>query len=235
MFRCHLDRATSLFVAIGLSLLAGPAAAISLGALAGGASLTSDDGAVTFSDFSVSFMPGIAEQDNALANLDLTLVDVQVLTEGDRRILAFGGGIEVSSRNLGQMWIDYSVASGNGFEIVGADVSLKAEALSMFSGVTVDESIFGDALALLVATERYDATGTMADATAFAQPARRLDVSNDVFLDGGFEGTTRVASLQQAFSVAHSANPVPEPGSALVFGAGVLVSAMRMRSRRAVA
>jgi len=228
-------RATSLLAAIGLLLFAGPATAISLGALAGGASLTSDDGAVTFSGFSVSFMPGFIEEDNALANLDLTLVDVQVLTEGDRRILAFGGGIEVSNSGLGQMWIDYSVESGNGFEIVGADLSLKAEALSMLSGVTVDESIFGEALAMLVATQRYDGTGTTSDASVFGGPVQRVSVSNDVFVDGGFGGTTRVASLQQAFSVAQSANPVPEPGSALVFGAGMLLTAMRMRSRRATA
>lgn len=226
-------RATTLVFAIGLLLLAGPATAISLGALADGASLTSEDGAVTFSDFSVSFMPGLGEGDNALAYLDLTLVDVQVLSEGDRRILAIGGGIEVSNSDLGQMWIDYSVESGNGFEIVGADLSLKAEALSLLSGVTIGESIGGDALAMLFATERQDGSGTTSDATVFGGPAGRLTVSNDLFVDGGFGGTTRIASLQQAFHVAQSANPVPEPGSALVFGAGLLLTAMRLRSRRA--
>jgi hypothetical protein len=220
-----------LFVAITLCLANGPAIAISLGALTEGASLTSDDGAVRFSGFSVSFLAGIVEERNSLNDLDLRLVDVQVITQDDRRILAFEGGIEVSFGALGQMWIDYTVETGDGFSITGADLSLKAEAPTMFSGVTVVETILGDAAASLVARERYDGTGIPSGAEAFAQPVHSLEVGNDLFLDGGFGGTTRVASLQQGFRVARSVSPVPEPGAALLFGTGALIAAARLRSK----
>jgi hypothetical protein len=234
MSRAALTARMGLIVAIALIGMTGPAAAISLGALTAGASLSSDDGSVVFSDFSVAFLAGIHEDRNALLNLDLSLVDVQLISLGDRRILSFEGGLEVHSGVLGQMWIDYAVATDNGFEIIGADISLKAETLTTFTSVSVVESISGGAFASLHASERFDGTGTPSASNVFALPARNLTVSNEVFLDGGFGGTTRVASLQQSFSVAGSASPVPEPGASLLFGVGVLISATRLRRRPAV-
>lgn len=233
MVRAALEARLGLLVAIALMGTAGPAAAISLGALTAGASLSSDEGAVTFSDFSVAFLAGIHEDRNALLNLDLSLVDVQLIVLGDRRILSFEGGLEVDSGVLGQMWIDYTVATDAGFEITGAGLSLKAETLTTFTSVTVVESISGGASASLYASERFDGTGTPSGALVFALPARNLVVSNDVFIDGGYGGTTRVASLQQSFRVAGSASPVPEPGASLLFAVGVALSAARLRRTKA--
>jgi len=214
-------------------LLARPASAIGLQSLLGGGSLSSADGAVTFGDFSVSISPWVGEGSNALADLDLTLVDVDVVTVGDWRAIAFDGPIEVGTFELGQIRIDYTVRAGDGFEIVGADLSLKAETIGLFSSVSLAESISGDAAAVLRAMESEDEGSRVPfDGITFDQPARQLGISNEIALDGGMTSSSRVARLEQGFTVAGASAPIPEPGAALLFGAGTIVVATRLRAGR---
>lgn len=229
----HRARPTLAAFAALAVLLPGAARAIPLGTLVGGGDLTSADGAVTWSGFSVSFASAIYEGDNALRDLDLMLVDVSVVESGALRILAMEGPIEVDAFELGQMRIGYQVDAGAGFAIDGAGISLKAETLGWFASASVVESISGDVASVLRALEADDETlRSPFDDDVFAGQAGQLAVSSEIALDGGMSSGSRIARLEQGFSVTRASSPVPEPGGALLFGAGTLVVALRLRRTR---
>ena len=217
---------------IAALLLPGSAGAIPLGTLIGGGTLSSDDGAVYFSDFQVSTSGGHLEAIDPLAGLDLMLIDVEVVTWDDLRTLHFAGTIELAPYELGQIQIVYSVAAGDGFEIIGATLEVEAETFGSFSSVTVNEDVFGDASASLAAFTRSDGPEAPTSAVLFDGAAGGLVVASNVWIDGGTADGTTFTHLSQGYRVQPTAGPVPEPSAALVFAAGLAVIGARVRARR---
>lgn len=233
----RIGPSAALAVLAALALLSMPlstASALSLGVLTSGGSISSTDGAVTFDGFAVSFMDPIVEEDNPFANLDLSLIEVDVSEVGDLRTLTLVGPIDAASGDLGQLRIDYHVRAGDGFAIVGAAVTLEAKTFGAFSSASIHEAIWGDAVAGLNAIQSYDGASAPTSTVAFGGSARDLDVSNEIWMDGGLADGTRLTTVKQAFVVEQSSSPVPEPSAGLLFAAGTAIAALRVRriSRR---
>lgn len=204
------------------------ASAISLGALTSGGSLSSADGSVTFDGFSVSFIDPIGETDNTLANLDLSLVEVELTQLGDTRTLSFIGPVDTPIGTLGHLQIDYHVRSGNGFELIGAALGLEIKTSGERSFASLGESITGDAAAQLYVEQDFFG-GVASTNVAFDSPAQDLDVSSAMWVEGGNLGPTSITRIRQDFTVQGGSSPVPEPGAALLFAAGTLIAAARVR------
>jgi hypothetical protein len=227
-------RTARLLAATAVGLLVAPAVqATPLGTLLGGGTLSTSDAALVFGDFSVSIDRSTGEGDNPFLYLDLMLVEVSIVESGDVRSLAIEGPLQVSAWDDAQIRIDYAVGAGEGSGIVAAGLSLKAEALGDFADVVVTEALSGDAAAVLRAVESQDqAARLLGGQTTFGAPARSLLVSTDITLSGGMTQGSRIARLEQGFTVSRVASPVPEPGAALLFAAGVAVTAGHLRTRR---
>lgn len=209
------------------------AGAISLGALTEGATLTSDDGALTFSGFSVAQPGTIVEATNHLATLDLNLVEVRLVGGSDLYTLSFLGPLHVKQGGLGLLGIQYSVEAKEGVSIVGVGLGTRAAVTDPGARIDIDEVVSGDAEALLMAIIAAGGTQQPGDSANFEDEAIQLEIDTEIWIDGGI-GNAALTDLGQSFRVEREDRPgaahaTPEPGSALLFAIGLVLAGTRLR------
>jgi len=111
-----------------LTLSAAPGArALGLDVLAGGGSLVSDNGFLTFSDFQVSTSGSVSN--------DLSLYDVKALTDG----LAITGPFAAAGGSIGDMFLEFTVTSAQQ-QITGAALSFNGAAAGQLASASVTET-----------------------------------------------------------------------------------------------
>jgi hypothetical protein len=206
-------------VALALGLGA-PARALTLADLDAGDDLTSLDGTLTFSDFSIAISGDL--------NPDLGLYTVERLDAGFR----INGAIAVADEAAGSLDLTYTVTAAGPLEIAGARIFFNAAVWGESASAVTMEELLSDGggsmvgqLDLLV-----DGSGanTKVDEASFSELASLL-VQKSISVDSEGAVAVTLSVIDQTFTV------VPEPATAglLVAGlAGLAACAPRRRRSR---
>ena len=195
-----------------------------------GATLTSEDGKFTFSNFDAAIAPGGG------LNPDLNLYFVRALAPGDSAAPGAGfrltGPMMVADGNSGFLQLQYTVSGNNGIRITDAHLWFNGSfnqgaGAPAGLGVGVNEDLFGGTLPLGVSLSVSKSSGGFdkpLDGTVFA-PQNTFNVLKDVVLNsysGG--GTAHISAVDQTFTI-------PEPGTLLLGSFGLLGLATLGRKR----
>jgi hypothetical protein len=157
-------------VALAILPFAPRAQAMGLDTLAGGGSLTSGNGVLTFDDFEVVTTGSV--------DSDLSLYDVQALVDG----IAITGPISAAEGSAGDLFIQFSVDSSA--PITNASLRFVGAASGAGSSVSVTETFeeVDNALLFVWATSSgFD----LSDSTSFGDGVTSLRVSKDILVDSG--------------------------------------------------
>lgn len=210
---------TLLCLALSCPAAAAHAASIGLDALVGGATLDSDDGTLTFSDFQVVLTMNLTS--------DLSQYTVTSRDDGFRIAGPFDAPVGVDEG--AQMTLLYSVAAHGGATLEQASGQIQASGGGPGSSAVLLEQFFDDGSLLATMQDDVDplpgSAGILFDLSGLGLGA--LDVRKEIFVEADdLEASGSVDFVDQGFQVS-----VPEPGSAglLALGLGGLAVAGRRR------
>jgi hypothetical protein len=199
--------ATVAFAFITLAA-ASDARALGLDILAGGGTLTSDNGFLTFSEFEVITSGSVRS--------DLALYDVSALTDG----LAITGPFAAAGGAIGDMFLSFTVTSTKA--ITNASLRFNGAASGAGASASVTESFEeiedGDLFVYSLGKADRDLVdqGEIDDLTT-------LSVSKDILVDSGSSGIAVISRIEQRFTT-----DAPEPAGMLLFGMAFLgIAALR--------
>lgn len=222
---------SALLIALSLGL-GGSARALSLADLNAGASFTTPDGSLTFSEFHITLPTMVGSAVNAFAGADLSLFTVQVgaLSGFGSTTLEFNLPLVAAGDQVGRMLMDYKVTASPVMQITGAGLAFTGTAIGTGALARIDEVVAAPAGD--VAMQAIRQSGGIQQPTAFASlPAasNEILVTNDILLDV----QSRSAAIAQISEVEHSFTvaPIPEPGAIAIFAAslGLVAAASRRR------
>lgn len=167
MRRILLSLAVAAFTVIQL---APRAHAMGLDVLAGGGSLTSGNGVLTFDDFDVITTGSVRS--------NLALYDVQALVDG----IAITGPIAAAGGNIGDLFIQFTVSSTA--QITGAKLRFNGAAVGAGASASVTESFdeIEDAQLFVFAG---GGAADRSDSVTFEEGVTSLRVSKDILVDSG--------------------------------------------------
>jgi hypothetical protein len=190
--------------------------------VAPGATLTSDDGTLTFSGFSANISGALSTN---LANYN-----VQSLANGFR----ITGAFLVADGNIGDLVLGYTATASQGLQIT--EVKLFANATfnpkpappGLAAGVS--ETVFsgGNPIGILSVAATSQGFADLTDSATLAPPVNTITVLKDIALtssSGGQGSAAHISVVDQTFTV------TPEPGTLLLGSAGLLGIAAIGRKR----
>lgn len=227
------SRAIHAAAACALALgLAGTAQALTLADLAGGASISTPDGTLTFHDFEVTLPGTVGTATNAFAGLDLSIIEVEALPSAGFgfKVLEFDAPLVVALDQIGQMVVAYQVTANPTVRITGVGLRFTGTALGTGASARIDEVVsFAGGSADLHAVRQAGGTQDPDDSVSLPAPAASVGVEKTITLDvtGRQAMFAQLSEFEQSYSVA----PVPEPGAFLIFGGSLalIVGASRRR------
>ncbi len=233
-----LDRLARNFLAAGVAIVAAAglapgADALTLADLHGGASLSSADGGLTFSDFEITLPPLVGGAPNLLGGLDLSLFEVEALQdEFGVRFLEFDGPLVAVGDQAGALMISFRVTASLELVITGVGLSLTGTAMGGGALAQIQESVVADdgSLTMIEATRQAGGTQSPIAFGALATPSSSIEVSKSIVIDttGSSAVLAQISEFEQSFTTA----PIPEPGAVAVFSLGLGLVAATSRRRR---
>lgn len=183
--------------------LAGGAQGTTLADLNGGASITA--GNLTFSDFTI-IVTGSA---------DPNLADYTVLTlpTGFRIV----GGVGAFNAEQGDVSVSYAVSASAGSSVDEASLGFNGAAMGTHSGATVSEdlSASGSPIASAMVFQLGSGASQKTDSVSFASETS-FTVDKNIFVKADSNGLATLSFVDQTFAL------VPEPGSLLLMGSGLM-------------
>jgi hypothetical protein len=219
----------ALLIALSLGL-AGSARALTLADLNAGASFS--DGTLSFSDFSVTLPATVGSSPNALASVDLSLFEVEVLPASGFgfRVLEFDIPLVAAGDQVGQMLIDYRVTANPTTVITGAGLRFTGTAVGTGAITRIDQLVSTPAGDIeLNVIRQAGGVQDPEDAKALPAPSQFAEVATNIRLDVSSRTAfiAQISELEGQFSVA----PIPEPGAIMIFAAslGLVTTASRRR------
>src|SRR4029453_1425157 len=226
----HGVRAIAIAISLGVASSAG---ALTLADLNAGASFTSLDGTLTFSNFNVSVPATIGASSNAFLGLDLALIEVEALpTNGfGFRVIEFDAPLVAVGDEVGQLKIDWTTAATNPTHVVtGASLEFTGTAIGNGAVARIDETVTGPGGTLsLHAIRQASGLQHPTDHGALAMATNSVDVSTTITLDT--RGRTAFLAQLSEFEPGFSARPVPEPGALAIFGGSMMLVVTASRRR----
>lgn len=221
----------AVLVALSISV-GGSARAITLADLNAGASFSTPDGSLTFSNFHVTLPAMVGTATNALAGVDLALFDVQPLAAVGFgfRVIEFNIPLVASGDQVGQMGIDYRVTANPVSAITGAGLRFTGTAIGTGAVTRIDQLVSSPAGSIeLHAIRQAGGVQDPDDEKFLASPASAVDVTSSIRLDVSSRTAfiAQISEIEGRFSTA----PVPEPGAIMIFAAslGLVTTASRRR------
>ncbi len=221
----------SFLIALAIGLAAS-AQALSLADLNAGASVTTPDGSLTFSEFHITLPATIGGAPNAFAGADLSIFTVDVATPSGpgSNVLAFNVPLVAAGDQVGQMLLDYKVSASPAMRITGAGLRFTGTAIGSGAVTRIDELVATPAgdIALQAIREAGGVQQPAASASLPTAPSE-IHVATDILLDVQLRtaSISQLSEVEQSFTVA----PVPEPGAFAIFAAslGLVTAASRRR------
>ena len=196
-----------------------------------GATLTTADGTLTFSNFQITLPATVGGTANAFAGVDLALFEVEALPAAGfgLRVLEFDIPLVAANDQVGQLLMQY-VVTANASVIDGVGLQFTGTALGAGAVTRIDELVSTPAGDVQLQVIR-EAGGSQIP-TAFAAlptPVGEILVNTAITLDVQSRTAlfAQVSEIEQSYSVA----PVPEPGAFAIFAAsiGMITAASRRR------
>jgi hypothetical protein len=209
-----------------LAALPGPARALSLAALDGGASLAAPDGSLSFLHFDVTLPSSVGGSPNAFGALDLSLFQVNAFDASlGVDLLQLDGPLVASLGQVGVLQIAFDVVASASLAITGVGLDITGTALGTGALARVAETVDGGPT-LVASREGGGAQNPVASAS-LGEPASQLHIVKDITVDARRGLLAQISEIRQRFDVA----PVPEPGGFAIFATGALVVAVASRRR----
>ena len=221
----------ALFVALSISV-GGSARAITLADLNAGASFSTPDGSLTFSNFHVTLPAMVGSATNALAGVNLALFEVQPLPAVGFgfRVIEFNIPLVASGDQVGQMGIDYRVSANPVSAITGAGLRFTGTAIGTGAVTRIDQLVSSPAGSIeLHAIRQAGGVQDPDDEKFLASPASAVDVTSTIRLDVSSRTAfiAQISEIEGRFSTA----PVPEPGAIAIFAASLAMVTTASRRR----
>lgn len=215
--RSGLGGLLAIGVAIGAILSGAPAQALTLGDLDAGDSITSLDGSLVFSEFSVAISGDL--------NPDLTQYAVVQLGEGFR----VNGAIAAADGASGTLDITYTATAMGPLQITGARIFFNAAVVGESAAAVTMEDLLTESSGAMVGEldVLVDGAGTSdkEDTTVFSELGS-LYVDKSILVDSTGAIAVTLSVIDQTFTV------IPEPATAALLATGLMgLAASRPRSR----
>jgi hypothetical protein len=222
--RAPLSRGASLATGLALLLLPGGAAALTLADLDAGASLATADGALSFENWSVT-------ASDAFAGIDLSLFEVEVITDGVAlKVLETDGPLAAFGGLVGNLAIEFDVVVDALTRIEGVGLAMTATAQGSGALARIEETVTGSEVLSLEVFREGDGAQSSTDFALFATPQQNLAIAKRIALDTRAPGAliAQISEFEQSFQLA----AVPEPSAAASFalGASLVLAALRRRA-----
>lgn len=218
---------TTRFAALALFasalLLPSASSALTLDDLNNGAILPTNDGSLTFVNWSVTTPNPYEGSPNSLVGLDLTRFEVELAEDGlllkvietDAPLVAFGGAV-------GNLRISFDVVTDGFTFITGVGLVMTGTSSGNGAVSSITETITGSSeMVTLEATREAGGTQSPSDSVFFATPQEDLSVVKSIVVDtrGPDALLAQISEFEQSFTVV----PIPEPGALLLFAVGGLL------------
>ena len=208
------------------------ASAISLFDLAGGGSITTPSGNLTFDNFDVVIPDPVDGDPNAFTGIDLTLFDVEVIDNTiDITLIEFDTPLATAVSQIGRIVIDFDVTANGLTRIDGLGLEMTATAIGTGARVGIAETVTGGNTGVSNLTTVRVSGGLQqpTDSLLFAESETFLHISKDIVLDVREPGAllAQVSDFKQSYRTTQ----VPEPTSAALFFCGSLVVGSAIRRR----
>jgi hypothetical protein len=221
--RAPLSRGAWLATGLALLLLPGGAAALTLAELDGGASLATADGALSFENWSVT-------ASDAFAGIDLSLFEVEIITDGVAlKVLETDGPLAAFGGLVGNLAIEFDVVADALTLIEGVGLAMTATAQGSGAFARIEETVTGSEALLLEVFREGGGAQSPTDFALFATPQQNLAIAKKITLDTRAPGAliAQISEFEQSFQV----SAVPEPSAAASFALGALLVLAALRRR----